>query len=183
MEVLKNIGRFLRGVEVSGEKTGLEEQYRSIVEEAYKEDKEMNIRCSSPEHAKYVSRLLLDGAERDVRIFQGTSEEIFYEDEEIAEAFENAIGKGVEIGILLQNNADEEFERFCDRKDIPFRDGVQPESEISHSLLVDGVSYRLERPHDPEDLKKGEYPEAIANFNNEDWGNRIKRGYLKLLYY
>lgn len=174
--------RALVGEQVLEEKFGLEEEWRNIVKEAHSGMESRSIRCTSPRHAKYVSRLLLDGAEREVNIYQGIPEEIFYEDEGIAEAFEEASERGVEIGILLQNSADEEFERFCDERGILFRDEVQPESEISHWMFVDDVSYRLEEPHDPEDFKNEKYPKAVVNFNDEDGCNRLRRGHLKLNY-
>ena len=161
---------------------GLEENYRKIVEEACENGENRTIRCQSAKHSKHVSRLLIENAEEDIRIYQGIPEETFYQDEEIANAFEEANERGVKTGILLQGSACPEFENFCEERNILLRDNVRPDENVSHWTLADNNSYRVEKPHDPEDFREEKYPLALVNFNDEDRGNRIKRDHLKLLY-
>lgn len=159
-------------------------EYKILVEEAYRKKSNLNIPNTTLAHAIFLSKLLIDKAEKEIKIFTGKIEEIFYNNEWIRKAINNALKKKVKITIIVSDYEkvkNREFLKFAEKNNVQIMELRSSIQVDTHFLLSDGSAYRIERPHTSEDFAKEFRVEGIANFNDVNLGKQIDSAFSHLV--
>lgn len=166
---------------------GLDAEYIKIVEEAAKNDENLDISNCTLEHAVFLSQKLISKSENNINILTGEFSSPYYD--KVRDEFEKAatrfqpIGKKIKI-IILDNDAPEndDFNKLRERfrEVIEVKNATIPSGkEVHHFLVSDSKRYRFEDPHTKEELSKQEVS-AVANFNNANVASILDSEFKKL---
>jgi hypothetical protein len=149
--------------------------YMNLVLDAYNNKKDINIQNSDMDHAELLSYLLIEKAEKNLRILTGKFKEIFYGDGKIKEAIKKALDRGVNVDVVSSSKPE------CNEVVVEFKNCqkgnfnmsyFKKKSNMNHFLVVDSAAFRIEDVHTDNDLKKRNV-RGVVNFNNSIVGHNL----------
>ncbi len=152
----------------------IDNEYKTIVEQAIQRDLDMDIPNSTFQHAFFLTTKLLEGATKQVRILSGSLNEALYGDK-IKNILKKLVERNISIKIIVWHQASkaniESLKELGDKLQIKLANLPEiPEhyEKTRHFLVADEKAYRLEDPHVPL-AEKAEFfnVKGIANFNRQ----------------
>jgi len=153
----------------------IDPDYKNLVLEAYRHNDNFDIENSDIDHAKFLSFLLINKANKNIRLVTGQLKEAFYGDEKIKKAFEDAIKRKVKIDIVI-DTSEPDCKKFIEiMKSKPKVTLAKLKNNIrvkNHFLISDESAFRIESPHNKKEFKDNQV-KGMVNFNNPDLAKKI----------
>ncbi len=121
--------------------------YRSGVRTLFEIKSSKLISNGMPEHAAILFEEFFKNATKCVRIFSRKLDKTVFDSETLVKAAKAAIGKGINIDVLIQENkADESgFSKLLEEKKIPIKNVKQELSDFeSNFIVMDDYAFRFE---------------------------------------
>lgn len=160
----------------------IDTEYVNLVNEAIREDLNLEISNSTLNHAVFLSKKLISLSENNIKILTGELDSPYYE--EIKDDLENAaisLSKGNgKISILIWNKIGDGNTNFAQLRER-YKDAIEIKcanrtDSINHFLVSDSKRYRFEEVHSNKDLEN-ENIKGKANFNNKEVAEALSRSF------
>ena len=163
-------------------------KYAGIVKRCRADKENFLISNGDINHARYVIYHLIKNAKSEIRIFSGNMHEAVYGNNYVREALSKASEKGIKITIIVEKKDDNSEVSFFKknssinvyqlRKEV--LDFIKKDDSITHFLLSDKISFRIEDPHKADAFEKNKIS-ADVNFNNKEWCVKFGKTFSGLL--
>lgn len=157
----------------------VEEDYKNLVMKAEKEGMDLFIRNSTFEHALFLSKTLIDRAEKYIKIYTGCLSELFYDHKGVKKSLIDSLTRGVVVEIVVERDLDRGDENKIMELENTFEKLTinrlnDPPGPKNHFLLSDTSAFRVEKEHGPDEFKKENFKVfGEANFNNAGFANKL----------
>jgi len=163
----------------------IDKEYVAIVEEAIKNNLNLDIPNSTLNHAVFLSQKLIRESRTHIKILTGELDSAYYD--RVKDDLRDAVTrfcptKGKIMIIIWEKDApvNREFQEFVNsnRDTIEIKVANQTDG-LSHFLVSDSKRYRLEEPHSKQDLID-ENIKGTANFNNPEIASILEQNFDKI---
>jgi|SRR3989344_5343134 len=148
-------------------------EYKELVEKASKNNEDFFIENSTIDHARFLTYTLIKRAKKSIKIFTGELFSKFYDDELIFKSLEEKLKEGVKIKIVCQKKPQSKkcLDLEATNPNLKIR-VLNNHTLLSHFLLSDSSSFRMETPHTLGKIDK--LVGGKANFNNRNFGELLE---------